>query len=58
MTIDEKIARCRENIEGYEKMLKIMPEETLIGRLCVISYLKRERKKLNELLEKKAVDDR
>lgn len=58
MTIDEKIARCRENIEGYEKMLKIMPEETLIGRLCVISYLKRERKKLNELLEKKAVDAR
>lgn len=58
MTIDEKIARCRENIEGYEKMLKIMPEETLIGRLCVISYLKRERKKLNELLEKKAVDVR
>ncbi len=58
MTIDEKIARCRENIEGYEKMLKIMPEETLLGRLCVISYLKRERKKLNELLEKKAVDAR
>lgn len=58
MTIDEKIARCRENIEGYERMLKIMPEETLLGRLCVISYLKRERKKLNELLEKKAVDAR
>lgn len=58
MTIDEKITRCRENIEGYEKMLKIMPEETLLGRLCVISYLKRERKKLNELLEKKAVDAR
>lgn len=58
MTIDEKIARCRENIEGYEKMLKIMPEETLLGRLCVISYLKKERKRLNELLEKKAVDAR
>lgn len=40
MTIDEKIARCMENIEGYEKMLKLMPEDTLLGRLCVLSYLK------------------
>ena len=58
MTIDEKIKRCKENIEGYEQMPKIMPEDTLIGRLCVISYHKRERKKLNGLLEKKAVDIR
>lgn len=54
MTIDEKIAKCKENIEGYEKMLKLMPEDTLLGRLCVLSYLKRERKKLDTLSEKRA----
>ena len=56
MTIDEKIAKCKENIEGYEKMLKLMPEDTLLGRLCVQSYLKRERKKLDALREKKATE--
>lgn len=54
MTIDEKISKCKENIEGYEKMLKLMPEDTLLGRLCVLSYLKRERKKLDTLSEKRA----
>ena len=56
MTIDEKIAKCKENIEGYEKMLKLMPDDTLLGRLCVLSYLKRERKKLDALREKKATE--
>ena len=56
MTIDEKISKCKENIEGYEKMLKLMPEDTLLGRLCVLSYLKRERKKLDALREKKATE--
>lgn len=56
MTIDEKIAKCKENIEGYEKMLKLMPEDTLLGRLCVLSYIKHERKKLDALREKKATE--
>lgn len=53
MTIDEKINKCIENIKGYEEILKIMPEETIIGRLCVLSYIKRETRKLESLCEQK-----
>lgn len=53
MDIDYEIAKVRKNIEGYKRILDEMPENTFLGRLCMKAYLKREEKKLKDLLDTK-----
>ena len=50
MDINREIERTQKNIEGYKRMLDEMPENTFLGRLCIKAYLKREEKKLRNLL--------
>lgn len=49
MNVYENIAECKYKIESYEHMLKIMPEDSLLGRLCIKAYLKHEHKELVQL---------
>lgn len=53
MDINREIERTQKNIEGYKRMLDEMPENTFLGRLCIKAYLKREEKKLRNLLNMK-----
>jgi hypothetical protein len=53
MDINREIERTQKNIEGYKRMLDEMPENTFLGRLCIKAYLKREEKKLKNLLNMK-----
>ena len=53
MDINHEIERTQKNIEGYKRMLDEMPENTFLGRLCIKAYLKREEKKLKNLLNMK-----
>ena len=53
MDINSKIEKARKNIENYKRMLIEMPEDTFLGRLCIKGYLKREEKKLKNLLDTK-----
>ena len=53
MDINREIERAQKNIEGYKRMLDEMPENTFLGRLCIKGYLKREEKKLRNLLNMK-----
>ena len=53
MNLDHEIERVKENIDYYEKMLALMPEDTLLGRMCLEAYLRRDRRKLKKLIEKK-----
>lgn len=46
-----KIERVKQEIEDYKMMLRLMPEDTLIGRMCIKAYIKRSEKKLKKLLE-------
>ena len=57
MTTKEKIAECEYKIESYERMLDIMPDNTLLGRLCIEAYLKHEKKKLAALLQNNEVSE-
>lgn len=53
MDINSEIEKVKKNIEAYKKMLDEMPEDTFLGRLCIKGYLKREEKKLKNLLNTK-----
>ena len=53
MDINSEIEKVKKNIEAYKKMLDEMPEDTFLGRLCIKGYLKREEKKLKNLLDTK-----
>ena len=53
MDINSEIEKVKKNIEGYKKILNEMPEDTFLGRLCIKGYLKREEKKLRNLLNTK-----
>ena len=53
MNLDHEIERVKENIDYYEKMLALMPEDTRLGRMCLEAYLRRDRRKLKKLIEKK-----
>ena len=48
-TKEEKIKESLERIETYKEMLKMMPETTLLARLCLISYIKNEERKIEKL---------
>lgn len=50
MDINSKIEKAKSNIEGYKKMLNEMPEDTFLGRLCIKAYIKREERKLKNLM--------
>lgn len=52
MNIGQKIETCEANIYSYREMLKMMPEDTLLGRLCVNSLIKKEERKREKLIEK------
>lgn len=53
MNTNSEIEKIKKNIEGYKRMLNEMPEDTFLGRLCIKGYLKREEKKLRNLLDTK-----
>ena len=53
MDIDYKIEVVNAKIESYKKILDEMPKDTFLGRLCIKAYLKREEKKLKDLLDTK-----
>ena len=41
-----------QEISNFEDMLKKMPENTILGRLCIKAYLKRDRAALVRVKEK------
>lgn len=51
--IDEQIEVCEARLHDFEETLKLMPADTVIGRLCMLSYIKREKKKLEKLYNQK-----
>lgn len=51
-TLEEQLQIHQEKLESYKEMLKIMPEDTILGRMCIISYIKREEKKIQEIMQK------
>lgn len=53
MDIDLKISNAESNIEEFRRMLDVMPEDTFVGRLCIKAYLKREERRLKNLLVEK-----
>ena len=50
MNMNLEIEQTKQNIENYQKMLQLMPEDTILRRLCITAYLKREERKLQNLL--------
>ncbi len=46
-----EILKVKQELEDFQMMLKVMPEDTLLGRLCIKAYIKRAEKKLKKLLE-------
>lgn len=48
-TLEDKLIIHEEKLKNYKNMLKIMPEDTILGRLCIVSYIKREEKKIQEI---------
>lgn len=49
MTIEEQLAYHKARLKEFEETLKLMPADTVIGRLCLISYIKRERRAIDKL---------
>ena len=47
--IKEEAKTLEEKIKGLEETLKLMPEGTFLGRMCIKSYIKRYQKELNQL---------
>ena len=47
--IKEEAKALEEKIRGLEETLKLMPEGTFLGRMCIKSYIKRYQKELNQL---------
>lgn len=52
-SIEEQIEICEARLRDFEETLKLMPADTVIGRLCILSYIKREKKKLEKLYSQK-----
>lgn len=48
-TTEELIEISKKRLKDFEETLKLMPEDTIIGRLCILSYIKREKRKLEKL---------
>ena len=53
MDINDEIKKLEDNIQYYQRMLALMPKDTLLGRLCIEAYIKRDTRKLKKLIEKK-----
>lgn len=51
MDRDSKITSIQQRIEDLRKALEMMPEDTVLGRLCIEAYLNSAEKKLNKLFE-------
>ena len=51
MNTNLEVEQTKQNIANYQKMLQLMPEDTVLGRLCITAYLKREERKLRSLLQ-------
>jgi hypothetical protein len=49
--IKEQANALEEKIRGLEETLKLMPEGTFLGRMCIKSYIKRYKKELDRLKE-------
>ena len=50
MTLTEQRDRLLKNIENFKKMLEEMPEDTVLGRLCIEGYIRRDQKRLKKVL--------
>lgn len=46
-----KMAELNDKISRLEETLKLMPEDTFLGRVCVMGYLKKYKKELVQLEE-------
>jgi hypothetical protein len=49
--IKEEAKTLEEKIRGLEETLKLMPDGTFLGRMCIKSYIKRYQKELDKLKE-------
>ena len=49
MKTTEELIEISKRLKDFEETLKLMPEDTIIGRLCILSYIKREKRKLEKL---------
>jgi hypothetical protein len=47
-----KQEHLEQEISNFEDMLKKMPENTVLGRLCIKGYLKRDKAALERVKEK------
>lgn len=57
MDLNKEIERVKENICYYERMLSMMPDDSILGRICLEAYLIKDRKKLKKLMAKKNNSD-
>lgn len=48
---ESKMTELRDKISRLEETLKLMPEDTFLGRVCVMGYLKKYKKELAQLEE-------
>lgn len=57
MNIEHEIEKRQYEVDYWTKTLMDMPEDTWLGRKCAEYYLKRTKRKLSEVLEKKNKSD-
>ena len=48
---EAKKAELRDKISRLEETLELMPEDTFLGRVCIMGYLKKFKKELSNLEE-------
>lgn len=46
-----KTEELEDKIKRLEETLKLMPEDTFLGRVCVMGYLRKYKKELEKLKE-------
>lgn len=49
MDKQKRIEELEDNIAAYKRMLEMMPNDTVLGRLCVLSLIKKDERKLQML---------
>lgn len=51
MSTNLEIEQTKQNIINYQKMLRLMPRDTILGKMSITACLKHEKRKLQKLLQ-------
>lgn len=52
-SIEEQIEICEARLRDFEETLRLMPADTVLGRMCINSYIRKEKRKLERLYAQK-----